>query len=93
MPGFVINRPVFIGSVAITGMFVAIGAFLPARAETIFGAVQGWTLASFGWLFLLAVAIFLGAVVFDAAGWAGAMAMVILAAVTAATIATFGAPR
>ncbi|PAU96197.1 BCCT family transporter [Paracoccus salipaludis] len=67
MRGFVINRPVFIGSVAITGMFVAIGAFLPARAETIFGAVQGWTLASFGWLFLLAVAIFLGAVVFFAA--------------------------
>jgi YNFM family putative membrane transporter len=36
---------------------------------------------------------FLGAVVFDAAGWPGAMAMVILAAVTAATIAAIGAPR
>jgi YNFM family putative membrane transporter len=36
---------------------------------------------------------FLGAVVFDAAGWPGAMAMVILAAVTAATIAAVGAPR
>ena len=36
---------------------------------------------------------FLGAVVFDVAGWAGAMVMVILAAVTAATIAAVGAPR
>jgi YNFM family putative membrane transporter len=36
---------------------------------------------------------FLGAVVFDTAGWAGAMAMVFLAAVTAATIAAVGAPR
>jgi len=36
---------------------------------------------------------FLGAVVFDVAGWAGAMVMVMLAAVTAATIAAVGAPR
>lgn len=36
---------------------------------------------------------FLGAVVFDRAGWAGAMAMVMLAAVGAATIAAVGAPR
>jgi YNFM family putative membrane transporter len=36
---------------------------------------------------------FFGAVVFDVAGWAGAMVMVMLAAVTAATIAAVGAPR
>lgn len=63
----ILNPPVVIGSVAITGLFVAIGAFLPGQAEAIFSAVQGWTLAAFGWLYLLAVAIFLGAVVFFAA--------------------------
>lgn len=36
---------------------------------------------------------FLGALVFDRFGWTGAMAMVIAAAVLAATIAVFGAPR
>jgi len=36
---------------------------------------------------------FLGAVVFDVAGWAGAMTMVIMAAGAAATIAAVGAPR
>ena len=36
---------------------------------------------------------FLGAVIFDRAGWLGAMTMVILAAVAAATIAALGAPR
>ena len=64
---FVINLPVFVGAVAITGAFVAIGVFLPQQAEAIFAAVQGWTLAWFGWLYLLAVAIFLAAVVFFAA--------------------------
>jgi predicted MFS family arabinose efflux permease len=36
---------------------------------------------------------FVGAVIFDAAGWAGAMTMVMLSAGTAATIAAVGAPR
>ncbi len=36
---------------------------------------------------------FLGAVVFDRFGWAGAMAMVIAAAALAATLAVLGAPR
>lgn len=67
MQRFIINPPVFIGAVALTGLFVAVGAFLPGQAEVIFAAVQGWTLASFGWLYLLAVAVFLGAVVFFAA--------------------------
>lgn len=65
--GFVINPPVFFGAVAITGLFVAIGIFLPGQAESIFAAVQGWTLESFGWLYLLSVAIFLGAIIFFAA--------------------------
>lgn len=65
--GFVINPPVFLGAVAITSVFVLVGVFLPAQAETIFSAMQSWILASFGWLYLLAVAIFLGAVIFFAA--------------------------
>jgi predicted MFS family arabinose efflux permease len=36
---------------------------------------------------------FVGAVIFDSAGWTGAMAMVIALALTAATIAAVGAPR
>ena len=47
MQRFIINPPVFIGAVALTGLFVAVGAFLPGQAEVIFAAVQGWTLASF----------------------------------------------
>ena len=63
---FVINPPVFVGAVAITSVFVVIGAVLPDHAEAIFAAVQGWILASFGWLYLLAVAIFVAAVTFFA---------------------------
>ncbi len=36
---------------------------------------------------------FLGAVVYDRAGWTGAMLMVIVSVSTAATIALIGAPR
>jgi choline/glycine/proline betaine transport protein len=56
---FVINPPVFFGSVAIAVFFVATGAFLPDEAEAIFTLLQGWILATFGWLYLLAVAIFM----------------------------------
>ncbi|MBV0892999.1 BCCT family transporter [Paracoccus sp. Z118] len=67
MRPFIINKPVFIGSVAITGLFVAVGVLLPGRAEVIFGSVQGWMLAWFGWFFLLSVAIFLVACIYFAA--------------------------
>ena len=56
---FTINPPVFFGSVAIILTFVAVGALVPAQAEAIFGALQSWILTSFGWLYLLAVGIFL----------------------------------
>ncbi|TCM53084.1 choline/glycine/proline betaine transport protein [Rhizobium sp. PP-F2F-G48] len=56
---FTINPPVFFGSVAIILTFVAVGAIVPAQAEAIFGALQSWILTSFGWLYLLAVGIFL----------------------------------
>jgi choline/glycine/proline betaine transport protein len=67
MFGFVINPPVFFGSVAITAVFLGTGVFFPGQAETIFTAVQSWILGSFGWLYLLAVAIFLASVIFFAA--------------------------
>ncbi|KQS64078.1 transporter [Rhizobium sp. Leaf371] len=56
---FTINPPVFFGSVAIILTFVAVGALVPAQAEALFGALQSWILTSFGWLYLLAVGIFL----------------------------------
>lgn len=64
----VVNRPVFFGSVGVTLVFLAIGGLFPSRAEAIFGAVQAWILSGFGWLYLLAVGIFLGAVLLLAAG-------------------------
>ncbi|CAN7721876.1 BCCT family transporter [Rhizobium sp. LjRoot98] len=56
---FTINPPVFFGSVTIILLFVAVAAIFPGRAEAIFGALQASILASFGWLYLLAVGIFL----------------------------------
>lgn len=67
MPRFVINPPVFYGSVAITGIFLMIAVVFPSQAETIFSSVQAWILGTFGWLYLLAVGIFLGATVLFAA--------------------------
>ncbi|MEO9336632.1 BCCT family transporter [Mesorhizobium sp. SB112] len=63
MPKFVINPPVFFGSVAIITIFVGIGAIMPDRAELLFGALQSNILANFGWLYLLAVGIFLISVI------------------------------
>jgi choline/glycine/proline betaine transport protein len=71
MPKFVINPPVFFGSVAITAMFLGIGVLFPSQAEAIFSAMQSWILSSFGWLYLLAVAIFLGSVIIFAASGFG----------------------
>jgi len=67
MPKFVINPQVFFGSVAITAIFLGIGALFPGQAEEIFAAVQSWILDSFGWFYLLAVGIFIGSVILFAA--------------------------
>lgn len=67
MPRFVINPPVFFGSVAITTLFLAVGVLFPSQAETIFAGVQSWILEWFGWLYLLAVGIFIVSVVLFAA--------------------------
>jgi len=67
MFGFVINPPVFIGAVVVAAAFLMTGALFPSEAEAIFAAVQSWILASFGWLYLLAVAIFIASVALFAA--------------------------
>lgn len=56
---FVINRPVFFGSLAIIAVFLAIGIVFPSQAEEIFGGLQSGILTNFGWLYLLAVGIVL----------------------------------
>ncbi|WEK03446.1 MAG: BCCT family transporter [Candidatus Devosia phytovorans] len=56
---FVINRPVFFGSLGIIAVFLAIGIAFPAQAEEIFGSLQSGILTNFGWLYLLAVGIVL----------------------------------
>ncbi|WP_312950994.1 BCCT family transporter [Agrobacterium sp.] len=59
MKPFVINPPVFYGSLFIIGIFLAIGVFMPGEAGLLFSAVQKSILSAFGWFYLLAVAIFL----------------------------------
>lgn len=56
---FVINPPVFFGSVIIIALFLGVGVVFPNRAGALFGALQRNILTGFGWLYLLAVGIFL----------------------------------
>ena len=59
---FVINPPVFFGSISIIGLFLAVGIIFPNRAGTVFSTLQASILAGFGWLYLLSVGIFLASV-------------------------------
>ena len=59
MFGFVINPPVFFGSVGLIALFLLVGVLVPGQAEAIFTGLQVTILANFGWLYLLAVGIFL----------------------------------
>jgi choline/glycine/proline betaine transport protein len=61
MSRFVVNIPVFFGSVVIIALFLLVGILLPEEAENLFARLQAQILASFGWLYLLAVAIFVAA--------------------------------
>lgn len=61
MKSFIVNPPVFYGSVIIITLFVAVGIVLPGQAEALFSAVQGFILGTFGWFYLLSVGIFLAA--------------------------------
>ncbi len=56
---FIINPPVFFGSVSIILVLLGVGAFLPHQAEAVLSAVEGRVLAEVGWFYLLAVGIFL----------------------------------
>lgn len=67
MKGFVINPPVFIGSVAIILLFLAVGLIAPNQAEVFFSNLQSAILTNFGWLYLLGVGVMLVAVLFFAA--------------------------
>lgn len=58
---FIINRPVFFGSLGLIGTFLAVGILFPSQAEDIFGGLQAGILGSFGWLYLLAVGVVLAA--------------------------------
>lgn len=58
---FIINRPVFFGSLGIIGVFLAIAILFPSQADEIFGGMQAGILSSFGWLYLLSVGIVLAA--------------------------------
>ncbi|MEP9396981.1 BCCT family transporter [Mesorhizobium sp. KR2-14] len=68
MPKFVINPPVFFGSVAIIALFVGIGTIVPGHAEVLFREMQTAILSSFGWLYLLAVGVFLFSMILLAFG-------------------------
>ncbi|HEV7344344.1 MAG TPA: BCCT family transporter [Devosia sp.] len=59
---FIINRPVFFGSLLVIGAFLAVGVIVPDQASALFGSMQTGILQSFGWLYLLSVGIFLIAV-------------------------------
>ncbi|KJS37927.1 MAG: transporter [Rhodospirillaceae bacterium BRH_c57] len=59
MSRFSINVPVFAGSVALIMVFVLVGAIWPQAAEQWFGTLQSGILGSFGWFYILSVAIFL----------------------------------
>ncbi|WP_286694949.1 BCCT family transporter [Spongiibacter sp. UBA1325] len=54
-----INPPVFFGSVILIFAIVIFGASTPDIAGKVFSSTQSWIVDSFGWLYLLAVAIFL----------------------------------
>ncbi|MFC3230950.1 BCCT family transporter [Marinibaculum pumilum] len=53
-----ISPPVFYGSAGLILAFVIWGAAAPSSAEVVFGAVQGWIVDTFGWFYMLAVAVF-----------------------------------
>jgi len=59
---FIINPPVFFGSIIIIGLFLAVGVIAPDQAAEIFAALQNNILSNFGWFYLLVVGIFLASV-------------------------------
>lgn len=54
-----LSPPVFFGSAFLIFALVLFAVFSPDTARNVFGAVQGWITDSFGWFYMLSVAIFL----------------------------------
>ncbi|KAB7628278.1 BCCT family transporter [Alkalilimnicola sp. S0819] len=54
-----INPPVFFASAGLILFIVVFAAAAPSVAETVFTGVQGWIVDTFGWFYMLAVAVFL----------------------------------
>jgi choline/glycine/proline betaine transport protein len=63
--------PVFFSAAALIILFVLCGAIMPSTMETVFSAVQGWIIDTFGWFYMLAVALFLVLAVFIAVSGLG----------------------
>lgn len=59
-----INPPVFYSSVVMIFIMVFVGAVWPEQAQTIFKSAQHWLEMKTGWLYILAVAIFLIFIIF-----------------------------
>lgn len=59
MRRFIINPPVFYGSIFLILLFLALGVVIPGQAEDIFLRLRAGIFTNFGWLFLLSAAIFL----------------------------------
>ncbi|SDE41780.1 BCCT family transporter [Rhodospira trueperi] len=53
-----INPPVFFGSAGLTLAFVVFGVAFPETANATFSAVQTWIVETFGWFYMLSVAVF-----------------------------------
>ncbi|WP_283193573.1 BCCT family transporter [Rhizobium sp. AN80A] len=62
MKSFIINPPVFYGSIIVIGLFLGVGVLVPGQAGALFGAIQTSILGAFGWFYLLSVGVFLLAV-------------------------------
>lgn len=59
---FNINPPVFFGATAIILAFVVLGVAAPTAAEAFFKLLQSAVLGTFGWFYILSVAIFLACI-------------------------------
>ncbi|MGE3935025.1 MAG: BCCT family transporter [Rhodospirillaceae bacterium] len=66
-----LSPPVFFPVVACTVAMLVLGTLWPDRAATLFADAQHWIVETFGWLYVVAVAVFLVFVVVIALGPAG----------------------
>ena len=58
MRGIVLNPPVASGAFIIIGALLLFGGIWPETADRVFADAQRWVLDTFGWLYILAVAIY-----------------------------------